>query len=155
MFVVLDEGPDHPFYTGVGFITGPELSWRRFEAPTDVVQAGQRVTCEFLQFDIWNLEARLSLRATQPDPFQTFAEVAAVGHELRGLVTALVPIGAFVEVALRIDGLIPLRELAWTPVETPSEVIQVGGSVAVVITSIDRERRRLTLSRRQALPGRP
>jgi ribosomal protein S1 len=146
VFVALDEGPDHPVFPGVGFVAYPELSWRRFEAATEIVHAGQRVSGEFLQFDTWNLEARMSLRATQPDPFTAFADVAEVGHELRGLVTMLVPFGAFVAVADGIEGLVALRELARTPVETPAEVVQVGDEVSVVVTGIDRERRRLTLS---------
>src|SRR4051795_12291300 len=56
VFVDLDDGPDHPVFPGVGFISIPELSWRRFDAPSDVVQVGQRVTCEVLQFDTWNGE---------------------------------------------------------------------------------------------------
>ena len=152
VFVALDEGPDHPVFAGVGFVTYPELSWRRFEAVTEVVQVGQRVSGEFLQFDTGNLEARLSLRATQPDPFQAFAEVATVGHKLHGLVTKLVPFGAFVEVADGIEGLVHLRELAWSPMGTPAEVVQVGDEVTVVVTEIDRERRKLTLSRRQTSP---
>jgi small subunit ribosomal protein S1 len=84
VFVALDEGPAHPLFPGVGFITYPELAWQRFDEASDVVQVGQRVTCEFLQFDTWNLEARLSLRAMQPDPFQEFADRVEVGQELRG-----------------------------------------------------------------------
>ncbi|MFJ6755056.1 S1 RNA-binding domain-containing protein [Streptomyces sp. NPDC091273] len=67
VFVALDDGPDHPVHPGVGFITIPELSWRHVERASDVVQVGQRVSCEFLQFDTWQGEARLSLRAAQPD----------------------------------------------------------------------------------------
>ncbi|MER7469038.1 S1 RNA-binding domain-containing protein [Streptomyces sp. NPDC097981] len=87
VFVALDEGPAHPVFPGVGFISVPELSWRRFEAISDVVQVGERVSCEFLCFDTWNGEARLSLRATQPDPFQAFADSVAVGQTVRGRVT--------------------------------------------------------------------
>jgi ribosomal protein S1 len=152
VFVALDDGPDHPLFPGVGFITPPELSWRRFETASDVVRLGQRVSCEFLQFDTSNLEARLSLRATQPDPFEAFAAADAVGQKLHGQVTKLVPFGAFVQVADGVEGLVHLRELTWTPVEAPSDVVQVGDEVTVVVTEIDRERRRLTLSRRQAHP---
>ncbi|MFC6015874.1 S1 RNA-binding domain-containing protein [Plantactinospora solaniradicis] len=152
VFVALDDGPDHPVFPGVGFITTPELSWRRFEAVSDVVQVGQRVSCEFLQFDTSNGEARLSLRATQPDPFQTFADGIAVGQTLRGQVTKLIPFGVLVEVADGIEGLVHLRELTPTPVETPEDVVQVGNDVIVVVTEVDRERRRLTLSRRQVPP---
>ncbi|WP_432188042.1 S1 RNA-binding domain-containing protein [Streptomyces sp. Tue6028] len=152
VFVALDEGPEHPVFPGVGFITIPELSWRRIEAVSDVVQVGQRVSCEFLQFDTWNGEARLSLRATQPDPFQAFADNVAVGRALRGQVTKLVPIGVFVRVADGIEGLVHLEELAWTPVATPEDVVEVGDEVTVVVTEVDRERRRLALSRRQVSP---
>ncbi|MFF6808124.1 S1 RNA-binding domain-containing protein [Streptomyces sp. NPDC012616] len=150
VFVALDDGPDHPVFPGVGFITIPELSWRRVEAAFDVVQVGQRVSAEFLQFDTWNLEARLSLRATQPDPFQTFADRTAVGQELNGRVTKLVPFGVFVQVTDGIEGLVHLRELTSTPVESPSDVVQAGDEVTVVVTEIDRERRRLVLSRRRS-----
>lgn len=135
----------------VGFISFAELSWRRFEAATDVVQVGQRVSCEFLQFDTWNLEARLSLKATQPDPFQVFADTIAVGGQnLPGQVTKLIPFGVFVQVADGIEGLVHLRELAWTPVETPADVVRMGDEITVVVTGIDRDRRRLSLSRRQS-----
>ena len=149
VFVALDDGPGHPVFPGVGFITMPELSWRRFEAASDVVRVGQRVSCEFLQFDTRNMEARLSLRATQPDPFEVFADRIAVGQKLPGQVTKLVPIGAFVQVADGVEGLVRLQELTWTAVEAPEDVVQVGDEVTVFVTEIARERRRLSLSRRQ------
>jgi ribosomal protein S1 len=81
VFVALENGPAHPVFPGVGFIALPELSWRRFEQASDIVQVGQQVECTFIQFDTWNLEARLSLRATRPDPFQAFADGAELGQE--------------------------------------------------------------------------
>lgn len=150
VFVTLDEGPEHPVYPGVGLITYPELSWRRFEAASEVVEIGQRVSCEFLQFDTWNGEARLSLRATQPDPFTVFVEGIVVGQRLSGRVTKLVPFGVFVEVADGIEGLVHLSELSAVPVAAPEDVVQVGDQLTVVVTEVDRERRRLALSRRQA-----
>lgn len=155
VFVALDEGPEHPVFPGVGFITVPELSWLHFETATDIVQVGQRVTCKFLQFDTWNGEARLSLRATQPDPFQAFADNAAVGQTLHGHVTKLVPFGAFAKVTGGIEGLIHLQELDTTPPQAPQDVVQIGDEVLVVVTAINRERRTLALSRRQALPAHP
>lgn len=155
VFVALDDGPGHPVFPGVGFITIPELSWLPFDAASDIIRVGQRVSCEFLQFDTWNLEAGLSLRATQPDPFQAFADRHVVGQTLRGQVTRLVPFGAFVEVADGIQGLVHLRELSWTAVEAPSDVVRVGDDVTVVVTEIDRERRRLALSRRQVSSDHP
>ncbi|MEU2354340.1 S1 RNA-binding domain-containing protein [Streptomyces misionensis] len=89
------------------------------------------------------------MKATQPDPFQAFTVTIAVEQKLPDQVTNLVTFGAFVQVADGIEGLVHLRELAWTPVKTPSDIVQVGDKVTVVDTEIDRERRRLALSRRQ------
>ncbi|MEV7392648.1 MULTISPECIES: S1 RNA-binding domain-containing protein [unclassified Streptomyces] len=126
VFVALDEGPEHPVYPGVGFITIPELSWRHFDAASDVVAIGQRVSCEFLQFDTWNGEARLSLRGMAPDPFLVFVEGIAAGQRLSGRVTKLVPFGVFVEVADGIEEMVHLSELSSVPVAAPEDVVQVG-----------------------------
>ncbi|MEU4827066.1 S1 RNA-binding domain-containing protein [Actinomadura sp. NPDC023710] len=148
VFVDLDDGPDHPVFPGVGFITIPELSWLRIEDPHDVVSVGQHITCEFMGFDIPNGEARLSLCAIQPDPFQQFISRVDVGQVLHGLVTKLVPFGAFVRVEDGIEGLVHLSELADSPVDRPEQAVDVGDSVVVVITEIDPQRRRLALSQR-------
>ncbi|MFC8717129.1 S1 RNA-binding domain-containing protein [Kitasatospora sp. NPDC057198] len=143
VFVALDEGPGHPVFPGVGFVTLPELSWSRFEAVTDVVRVGDRVRGEFLQFDTWNGEARLSLRALQPDPFRVFADGHEAGRTLRGTVTRLVPFGVFVRVADGVEGLVPSEALG------PAEgTLRVGDEVPVVVAGVDRERRRLTLALR-------
>ncbi|MFD7771044.1 S1 RNA-binding domain-containing protein [Streptomyces sp. NPDC059787] len=150
VFVALEEGPDHPVHPGVGFITYPELSWRRFEAASEVVAIGQRVYCEFLQFDTWEGEARLSLRATQPDPFLGFAERIAVGRRLSGRVTKVLPFGVFVQVADGVEGLVRLPELSAVPVENSEGVVRIGDELMVIVTDVDRDRRRLSLSRQQA-----
>ncbi|MGW1894721.1 S1 RNA-binding domain-containing protein [Streptomyces sp. NPDC002004] len=110
MFVALDDGPDHPTPPGAGFITIPELSWRRIDAPTDVVEVGQRVSCEFLHFDTHNAEARLSLCAPQPDPFRAFADSTVAGQAPRGTVVRAFPFGVFVDIADGVVGLIPFKE---------------------------------------------
>ncbi|MFF1511724.1 S1 RNA-binding domain-containing protein [Streptomyces sp. NPDC058326] len=152
VFVALDNGPGHPMFPGVGFITVPELSWRHIDAPTDVVEVGQRVSCEFLQFDTYNAEARLSLRGTQPDPFQAFADRTTVGQELCGTVTRVVPFGAFVEVGDGIEGLMPSAEVHGRPASGPVESFQPGDNATFVVTDIDRQRRRLVFSRAQEAP---
>lgn len=72
----------------------------------------------------------------------------AVRQKLHGRFTKLVRFGVFVRVTDGIEGLVHLRELTSTPVESPSDVVQAGDEVTVVVTEIDRERRRLVLSRR-------
>jgi ribosomal protein S1 len=154
VFVALDEGPAHPIHPGVGFVTFPELSWRYFEDPSDVVRVGERVSGAFLYFDTSNGEARLSLRALLPDPFQEFADAVAVGQVLRGRVTKAVPFGVFVEVADGVQGLVrPTGPTAERPT-APERLGAKGEEVTVAVVEVDRERRTLLLSRVRA-PGEP
>jgi ribosomal protein S1 len=135
VFVDLDEGPKHPVLPGVGFVTIPELAWRRFSDPAEIVTPGQHVTGEFLVFDRVHGEARLSLRAAEPDPFLHFARVTSVGQQLPGQVTELVPFGFFVDVGDGIEGL----------VRTPDQPVRPGDEVVVAVTGIETIGRRLTL----------
>ncbi|MFD6953025.1 MULTISPECIES: S1 RNA-binding domain-containing protein [unclassified Nocardiopsis] len=128
------------------------MSWRRFDEVSDIVRVGQRVSCEFLGFDTSNGEARLSLKAMQPDPFQLFADSVREGRVFHGRVTKLVPFGVFVEVADGVEGLVHLRELTEAPVKAPEEVARVGEALSVAVIEVDRERRRLALSLRQVPP---
>ncbi|MER7180389.1 S1 RNA-binding domain-containing protein [Streptomyces hyaluromycini] len=146
VFVALDDGPAHPAFPGVGFITIPELSWRRIEAATDVVEVGQRIACEFLQFDTHNAEARLSLCALQPDPFQVFADRTEVGQILHGAVEKVLPFGAFVALGDGIVGLVPFREVHGRPAAGSPEAFRTGEEMSVVVAEIDRSRRRVLLS---------
>ncbi|MFF3014806.1 S1 RNA-binding domain-containing protein [Streptomyces sp. NPDC057939] len=147
VFVALDDGPAHPLFPGVGFIVVPELSWRHIDAPTDVVRVGGRVACEFLQFDTHNAEARLSLRALEPDPFRSFADRTTVGQELRGTVAKVLPFGIIVGLGDGIAGLVPFGEGPGCPAVSPVEDVEVGESIAVVVTKIDPPTRRVLLSR--------
>ncbi|MFJ7773863.1 S1 RNA-binding domain-containing protein [Streptomyces yangpuensis] len=149
VFVALDDGPAHPVYPGVGFIAIPDLSWRRFESASEVVGIGQRVTGEFLYFDSWNGEARLSLRALESDPFQQFADDVPEGAEVAGTVTKVVPFGFFVRVADGVEGLVWREELSVAPTERPQEAVQVGDTVKVTVMRIERDQCRLLLSRSQ------
>ncbi|MFC5827442.1 S1 RNA-binding domain-containing protein [Nonomuraea insulae] len=131
VFVQLDDGPRHPIFPGVGFISIPELSWVRIGAASDVVRVGQRVRCEVLRAGTDNGEARLSLRATVADPMRDLR----VGQVLDGVVSRVVPIGAFVRVPNGLEGLIHERDL--------DARVRRGDPVIVVVTRIDVPRRRL------------
>ncbi|MEU8542062.1 S1 RNA-binding domain-containing protein [Streptomyces sp. NPDC048717] len=149
VFVVLDDGPGHPTLPGVGFIGIPELSWRRIDAPIDVVRVGQRVSCEFLGSDTCNAEARLSLKALEPDPLQAFADRTVVGQELRGTVDKVLPIGIFVDLGDEVFGLFPFREVDGRPAASPAEDFEVGEEIAVVV-EIELPTRRVFLSRSES-----
>jgi small subunit ribosomal protein S1 len=92
----------------------------------------------------------LSLKATQEDPWQQFARTHQIGQVVPGKVTKLVPFGAFVRVDEGIEGLVHISELAERHVEIPEQVVQVGNEIMVKVIDIDLERRRISLSLKQA-----
>ena len=95
----------------------------------------------------------LSLKATQEDPWQTFARTHKIGQIVPGRVTKLVPFGVFVRVRDGIEGLVHVSELAARHVEVPEQVAKIGDEIFVKVIDIDLERRRISLSLKQANEG--
>ncbi|MDR2896798.1 MAG: 30S ribosomal protein S1 [Propionibacteriaceae bacterium] len=136
-----------------GLVHVSELSWKHIDHPAEVVEIGQEVTVEVLSVELDRERVSLSLKATQEDPWQTFARLHQIGQIAPGVVTKLVPFGAFVRVADGIEGLVHVSELAERHVEIPEQVVSVGDSVMVKIIDIDLDRRRVSLSLKQANEG--
>ena len=136
-----------------GLVHVSELSWKHIDHPSEVVEVGQEVTVEVLEVDFDRERVSLSLKATQEDPWQAFARTHAIGQVVPGKVTKLVPFGAFVRVEDGIEGLVHISELAQRHVEVPEQVAKVGDEVFVKVIDIDLDRRRISLSLKQANEG--
>ncbi len=136
-----------------GLVHVSELSWKHVDHPSSVVQVGDEVTVQVLDVDLSRERISLSLKATQQDPWQEFASGHQVGELVYGRVTKLVPFGAFVQVGEGIEGLVHISEMAEQHVETPEQVVTPGEELWVKIIDIDLDRRRISLSIKQAAEG--
>lgn len=133
-----------------GLVHVSELSWKHIDHPSEVVEVGQEVTVEVLDVDMDRERVSLSLKSTQEDPWQHFARTHAISQVVPGKVTKLVPFGAFVRVDEGIEGLVHISELAERHIELPEQIVQVGDDIFVKVIDIDLERRRISLSLKQA-----
>src|SRR5207248_4656864 len=133
-----------------GLVHVSELSWKHVDHPQEVVAVGQEVEVEILDVDLERERVSLSLKATQEDPWKEFDRTSQAGSVITGTVTKLVPFGAFVRVAEGIEGLVHISELAERHVEIPEQVVNVGDEIFVKVIDIDLERRRISLSLKQA-----
>lgn len=136
-----------------GLVHVSELSWKHIDHPSEVVAVGDEVTVEVLDVDLDRERVSLSLKATMEDPWRVFARTHAVGQIVPGKVTKLVPFGAFVRVEEGIEGLVHISELAERHVEVPDQVVGVNEEAMVKVIDIDLERRRISLSLKQANEG--
>ncbi|MFL5993340.1 MAG: S1 RNA-binding domain-containing protein [Streptomyces sp.] len=129
-------------------INVPELSWRPFNHPSDVVSVGQEVTAEVLDIDMIRERVPLSLLSVQEDPWPQVTQ--RIGQVVTGPVTKIMPFGVFVRIEDGDDGfqgLVHTGELD----ESSRDVVEVGDALTVKIIDVDLARRRIALSHVQAL----
>ena len=136
-----------------GLVHVSELSWKHVDHPSSVVQVGDEVTVQVLDVDLSRERISLSLKATQQDPWQEFADGHQVGELVYGRVTKLVPFGAFVQVGDGIEGLVHISEMSAHHVDLPEQVVTPGEELWVKIIDLDLQRRRISLSIKQAAEG--
>jgi len=136
-----------------GLIHVSELSWKHVDHPSSVVQVGDEVDVQVLEVDLDRERISLSLKATQQDPWQEFASAHKVGELVYGRVTKLVPFGSFIQVGESIEGLVHISEMSAHHVELPEQVVSPGEELWVKIIDLDLQRRRISLSIKQAAEG--
>jgi len=145
----LDFGVQVELEGGVrGLIHRSELSWNRLHELSDVVSIGDTVTVEVLEVNKSKRRVGLSLKRLESDPFGDLQ----VGQRLDAEVVRVVEYGCFVRILdSSAEGLVHLTELTDQRGYRPDQLVTPGEKVAVKILEIDRKRRRLDLSIRQAL----
>ena len=136
-----------------GLIHVSELSWKHVEHPSQVVAVGDEVEVEVLDVDMTKERISLSLKTTQADPWQQFADSHGTGQLVYGRISKLVPFGAFVQVGDGIEGLVHISEMASHHVDLPEQVVKPGEELWVKIIDVDLQRRRISLSIKQAADG--
>ena len=136
-----------------GLIHVSELSWKHVDHPSSVVTVGDEVEVKVIDVDLDRERIALSLKATQQDPWNEFASSHRVGELVYGRVTKLVPFGSFVQVGEGIEGLVHISEMAAHHVESPEQVVTPGEELWVKIIDLDLQRRRISLSIKQAAEG--
>jgi small subunit ribosomal protein S1 len=135
-----------------GLVHVSELSWQHVSHPSEIVTVGDKVQVRVLEVDRNRERISLSIRQTREDPWEEFIRDTDLGAILDGEVTKTVPFGAFIAVGEGVEGLVHVSEIALHHVESPELELSIGQQVRVKVTEIDADRRRVSLSIKQALP---
>lgn len=133
-----------------GLVHRSEVTWDKSLDPLRVYKIGDTVRVRVTGVDREKERISLSIRQLEADPWSRVGTDLTIGMDLDATVTRLMPFGAFARIAAGLEGLIHVSEIADHRVADPADVLQVGQRTRVRIVGIDPERRRLSLSVRQA-----
>ena len=129
-----------------GLVHISEISYKHVDKPSDVLKVGQSVKVKVIGIDNDRHRISLSIKQTEPSPFEQATADLNEGDIFEGEVKSLTNFGAFVEVADGIQGLVHVSEISNKHVDKPSDVLKVGQSVKVKVLNIDPSDRRISLS---------
>ncbi|WP_201726566.1 30S ribosomal protein S1, partial [Lactobacillus helveticus] len=129
-----------------GLVHISEISYKHVDKPSDVLKAGQDVKVKVIGIDNDRHRISLSIKQTEPSPFEQATADLHEGDVFEGEVKSLTNFGAFVEVADGIQGLVHVSEISNKHVDKPSDVLKVGQTVKVKVLNIDPSDRRISLS---------
>ena len=129
-----------------GLVHISEISYKHVDKPSDVLKVGQDVKVKVIGIDNDRHRISLSIKQTEPSPFEQATADLNEGDIFEGEVKSLTNFGAFVEVADGIQGLVHVSEISNKHVDKPSDVLKVGQTVKVKVLNIDPSDRRISLS---------
>ncbi|MEJ7576421.1 MAG: 30S ribosomal protein S1 [Pyrinomonadaceae bacterium] len=138
-----------------GLVHVSEMSWsKRMKHPSKLVNPDETVEVEVLGVDPKARRISLGMKQIQANPWESLTQRYHIGDRVTGRVRNLTDFGAFVEVEDGVDGLVHVSDISWAKrIKHPAEALKKGQEIEAVITSIDTENRRLSLSMKDIEPS--
>jgi small subunit ribosomal protein S1 len=143
-FVELEKGVE-------GLVHISEMSWtRNIRHPSKLVSIGDEIEAAVLKVDPNEEKISLGMKQIEEDPWLGLPLQYPTGTVLQGKVRNLTSFGAFVEIEPGIDGLVHVSDMSWTKrVEHPSEIVQKGQELDIMVLDVDAENKRISLGIKQ------
>ncbi len=139
-FVELEPGVD-------GLLHISDMSWtRNLGHPSEILKKGQTIETQILNVDKENKRISLGLKQIQPDPWESAPERYPMGSRVTGKIVRLTDFGAFVELEPGVDGLLHISQMSNRPIGSPSEIVNVGDELTLMVIRVDPSERRIGLS---------
>ena len=145
-FVKLEDGVE-------GLVHISEMSWtKRINHPSELLTVGDEVEVLVLDINKEKKEISLGMKQTETNPWDLVESKYPPGTIIEGEVRNLTNYGAFVEIEEGIDGLLHVSDMSWTKkVAHPSEMVKKGDKLQCVVLSVDKEKKRIALGKKQLL----
>jgi small subunit ribosomal protein S1 len=136
-----------------GLIHITDLSWNRISHPSEVLELDQKLNVVILDFDDDKSRIQLGLKQLSQHPWDALSEDLKVGDKTKGRVAVIADYGAFIEISDGVEGLVHVSEMSWsTHLRSAQDFVKVGDEIDVVVLSLDRDERKMSLGIKQLTP---
>jgi small subunit ribosomal protein S1 len=133
-----------------GLLHITDMTWGRITHPSELLKIGDKVTVKVLSFDKDNEKISLGMKQLTDNPWATIPEDIKVGAHAKGRISSITDYGLFVEIQKGVEGLVHISEVSWTDrIHDLHKHFKVGDVIDVLIVSMDKENRRMSLSIKQ------
>ncbi|MFN3700655.1 MAG: 30S ribosomal protein S1 [Alphaproteobacteria bacterium] len=145
---------DYGAFVDLGGVDGllhvTDISWKRVNHPSEMLQVGQTIEVQVIRFNEDNQRISLGMKQLESDPWDAVAEKFKIGDRFTGRVTNIADYGAFVELEDGVEGLVHVSEMSWTKKNVPpSKIVSTSQEVEVMVLDIDKDKRRISLGLKQ------
>lgn len=153
--LIADYGAFVEIMPGVeGLIHVSEMSWSpRLRIAQDFLKVGDEVEAQVLSLDREGRKMSLGLKQLIPNPWDNIREKYPVGSQQSAVVRNITNFGVFAELEDGIEGLVHISDLSWDKIKHPSEAVQAGDKIEVMILDFDETNHKLSLGHKQLLPN--
>lgn len=133
-----------------GLLHITDMTWGRIAHPSEMVRIGDTISVVVLSFDKANEKISLGLKQLSGNPWEKVSEMLKVGDKVKGKISSITDYGLFVEIQKGVEGLVHISEISWTDrINDLTSKFKVGQEIEVLIVSLDKENRRMSLSIKQ------
>ncbi len=142
---------DYGVFVDLGGVDGllhiTDISWGRVNHPSEYFNVNDEIEVVVLKFDPQAGRVSLGYKQKTPDPWLDVVDRYPLGTKVHGRVVSLTDYGAFVELEEGVEGLVHVSEMSWTKkVRNPSKLLSIGTEVEAVVSDVNVQNRRISLS---------
>lgn len=135
-----------------GLLHITDMSWRRLNHPTELIQLGDTIKVVIIRHNRENDRISLGMKQLEKDPWEGIADHFKLNQRVKGCVTNIQDYGAFIEIKPGVEGLIHVSEMSWTKKNMhPGKFLDPNQEVEAIILEIDMQKRRIALGLKQTI----
>ena len=133
-----------------GLIHITDFSWGRINHPSEIVEIGQKINVQVIDFNKETSRISLGLKQLVDNPWETIPEKYKVGDIVKGSIVSIMNYGIFIEIEKGIEGLIHISEVSWTKnVQNLQDSYKVGESIESKVLFVDSNEQKISLGIKQ------